>query len=1051
MRRSVASALFGLRLAVRGLWYRRSTALIVLVLAVVASAAAVVAPLYSRAAEESIVRDTLQRADVFTLAVHISRPQGDRQDPVDEDREAPFALAQMRNHLTHPAFGVAQVAYQTRGVYHPTKGPIQGSIVVGRVVERADVCAHLPSLTGRCPRQPSEGIVTRRSLALLGVKVGDTLPIDLRELTADESGVVAPTLLIKVVGAFEPVSVKNSYWVGQPYFSEFFPRSLPSGLGSAPPVADPVFVGQGTAATAGITGFTVDAPVLADRVRLDDAPTLIRQVRALNFFLSAYQLSSVTQLPAALKQADNGRDLVRIASPLAVTQLVLLSWWTLFLVVGSATEERSPELGLAKLRGLSQGQTGRFGLAEIVLLLVVAAPLGTVAGYFAVRAAGPHVFAPGTHVVLTSSVLLTVSIALSGGVVTAALAARRVFRRSVGDLLRRVPSRGSGRRGTVLEGVVVTLAIAGIAQLVSDRGGRPSPVALLAPGMVAVVGGLFASRALVGVARNGSVRAAQRGKAARLIGWCGVARRPGTARIASVLAIATCLMLIGVEAWTVAERNRVERSSAEVGAAVVLNVRAADSSALLAAVRKADPGGRYAMAAVEVDTSNQQDTVLAVDSSRAAHVLRWGPPGAKPSRSIRSLIAPPVPPSIILRPGRLEVTMTVTRLQSPSPLRMTVRLDHAGLAFELPMGTLVRGEHTYASDVPQSCRTGCRLAALSIGHAVSDLRTATASLTLARIAAGPDGDVVPLDTSFPKPTFWHSGPATTGGPEVTLRAGTSLRVDLVAPGGFDAEIVHSDAPDPLPAYAGSDAGRDASEPGSVPTVTSNGLSGTDTRYRAVRTGPFVPRAGRAALLVDLELALRGAASAPEGDRQVWLSRDDRTAERALTRALAGSDVRVLSRETAAATERRYAGDGAVLALRLLLVCGVAAVVVSVGALLVAAYVGRRQRAYEVAALRVVGLSRRTVRAMLLRENLGTVFVSLAAGGAAALVATWVVLPSLPQFDNASDTVAVRYAPDAASGWAALGGLGLILGAVGLAVAALQLRAGRSDRLREGVR
>jgi putative ABC transport system permease protein len=1047
----MASALVGLRLAVRGLWYRRSTALIVLVLAVVASAAAVVAPLYSRAAEESIVRDTLQNADVFTLGVHITRPQSDRQDPVDEDRQAPFAAIQMRNHLTHPAFGTVQTAYQTRGVYHPTAGPIRGSIVVGRVVERAGVCAHLPTLTGRCPSERSEGIVTRRSLALLGVKVGDTLPIDLRELTGDESGAVPPTLLIKIVGSFDPVSVKNSYWVGQPYFTEFFPRALPSGLGDAPPVADPVFVGPGTAAKAGITGFTVDAPVLATRVRLDDAPTLVRQVNRLNFFLSAYQLSSVTQLPSALKQADNGRNLVRIASPLAVTQLVLLSWWTLFLVVGSATEERSPELGLAKLRGLSQGQTGRFGLAEIVLLLVVAAPLGTVAGYVAVRAAGPHVFASGTQVVLTSSVLLTVTIALSGGVVTAALAARRVFRRPVGDLLRRVPSRGSGRRGTVLEGVVITLAIAGIAQLVSDRGGRPSPVALLAPGMVAVVGGLLASRLLVGVARNGSLRAAQRGKAARLIGWCGVARRPGTARIASVLAIATCLMLIGVEAWTVAERNRVERSSAEVGAAVVLGVRATDSNALLSAVRKADPSGRYAMAAVEVADSNQQDTVLAVDSSRADHIMRWGPPDAKPSRSVRSLIAPPVAPSIILRPARLEVTATVTRLQSPSPLRMTVRLDHAGLTVQVPMGTLVRGPHVYAADVPQSCRTGCRFAALSVGHAVSDLRTAQASLSLTRIATGPPGDVQPLDTSFRQATFWHAGTATTGGPQVTLQAGASLGVELVAPGGFDAEIVHSDAPDPLPAYAGSQAGQDTREPGSVPTVTSDGLSGTDTRYRAVRTGPFVPRAGRAALLVDLELALRQAESAPEGDRQVWLARDDPTAERRLTHALAAQDIRVLSRETSAAAERGYAGDGAVLALRLLLVCGAAAVVVSVGALLVAAYVGRRQRAYEVAALRVVGLSRRTVRAMLLRENLGTVFVSLVTGGAAALVATWVVLPSLPQFDNASDTVAVRYAPDAASGWAALGALGLILGAVALAVAALQLRAGRSDRLREGVR
>ena len=312
---------------------------------------------------------------------------------------------------------------------------------------------------------------------------------------------------------------------------------MPKGLITVPPVADPVFLGPGTAATAGITGFTVDAPVLANRVRLDDAPTLVAQVQRLNKFLSVYQLASVTQLPAALEQADNGRDLVRIASPLAVTQLVLLSWWTLFLVVGSATEERSPELGLAKLRGLSQGQTGRFGLAEIVLLLVVAAPLGTVAGYVAVRAAGPHVFAPGTHVALTSSVLLTVSIAPSGGVVTAALAARRVFRRSVADL------RCDGPRAVRWPGGTVPQS-AWCGTCAGDRRRhrpasarprrRPEMVALLAPGMVAVVGGLLASRLLVGAPATRPVGrgAASGGAAAGWIGWCGVARRPGNARIA---------------------------------------------------------------------------------------------------------------------------------------------------------------------------------------------------------------------------------------------------------------------------------------------------------------------------------------------------------------------------------------------------------------------------------------------------------------------------------------------------------------------------------------
>ena len=62
MKALMSSLLTTLRLAVGGIAYRRSTAVIVLLLAVVASTAAVVAPLYSRAAEESIARGALVRS-----------------------------------------------------------------------------------------------------------------------------------------------------------------------------------------------------------------------------------------------------------------------------------------------------------------------------------------------------------------------------------------------------------------------------------------------------------------------------------------------------------------------------------------------------------------------------------------------------------------------------------------------------------------------------------------------------------------------------------------------------------------------------------------------------------------------------------------------------------------------------------------------------------------------------------------------------------------------------------------------------------------------------
>ena len=261
-------------------------------------------------------------------------------------------------------------------------------------------------------------------------------------------------LTVQVVGAVDPVPVESPYWAGRPYFSSFYPEAAIRSLESVPPTADPVFVGPGSAALGRITTYTVDVPVLPLKVDLEDAATLRRQIRPLTDATSAYLVTTDSQLPSALARADDGRELVRIAAPLAVTQLVLLSWWTLYLVVGSATEERSPELGLAKLRGLTARQTRRFGLAEVFLLLLIAAPLGTLIGYLAVRGSARRIFAPGTEVVFTWPVLVTVLIAVAGGLVTAALSSRQVFRRPVSELLRRVPPRRAGRGAGLVDGVV---------------------------------------------------------------------------------------------------------------------------------------------------------------------------------------------------------------------------------------------------------------------------------------------------------------------------------------------------------------------------------------------------------------------------------------------------------------------------------------------------------------------------------------------------------------------------------------------------------------------
>jgi hypothetical protein len=1043
-----------IRLALAGLWFRRSTALIVLILATVASAASVVAPLYARAAEESIVRDTLSRADAFTLSVQVFVPASGSGAAIGAAQDGRFEARKVSRVLDHPAFGTPRLAWTGVGHYTPTAGPFAGGDVAGQVVERPGICEHLQLSQGRCPTAADEVLVVRRSLDLLGTEVGGSLSVELPNSTTIEAG-IPPVLDLKVVGSFDPVPVQSPYWAGRPYFSSYYPQARPVGIsGEDPPTADPVFLGPGGAAAGRITTYTVDTPVLPSRVRLDDGPVLRRQIHRLGNVNTAFQLSTYSQLPAALGRADDGRDLVRIAAPLAVTQLVLLSWWTLYLVVGSATEERSPELGLAKLRGLNARQTRRFGLAEIVLLLLVAAPLGTVIGYAAVTWAAPRVFAPGTAVVLTWSVLLTVLGAVLGGVVTAALSSRQVFRRPVSELLRRVPPRRGGRKAGLVEGVVLVLAVAGVVQLVSDRGGRPSPVALLAPGMVAVTGGLIAARLLVRVARRRTTRSLDTGRASGAVGWAGVARRPGTARIASVLAVATCLLLVGVQAWTVAERNRHERAAAETGAEVVLQVRAPSHRTLLDAVRAADPDGHFAMAAVQVSSSNQDARLLAVDASRADHVLEWGAPGSRPSQRVSRVLRPELPAPLRLGPGRLAVDVDLQDVDTPSPLLLTARLDDAGTESLVELGHLRTGDRSYTADLPDGCRpASCRLAALAVSHPGTDIETATATFVLRSIDFTPAGAgaAAPLPVDFRTPGAWRPVTPSIGGPEVRLTPGDGLGVTVQAPGGPPAEIVRGDSPEPLPAYSGRPEGAPDESGEELAADQTIGIDGQPTRYSTQHRVDYVPRLGRTAAMVDLDLALRLDESASFGDREIWLSRDDPTDEAALRAQLKKDDITVLRRETRGQLERVYAGDGAVLALRLLLVCGASAVLVAVGALLVAAYVGRRQRAYEVAAMRVVGVRRGTVRALLLRENVGTVLVALISGAVAALVATWVVLPALPQFDDPSAFVQVRYAPDAATAWAAVGGLGLLLVGVGLVVAVLQLRTGRADRLREGVR
>ena len=1028
--------MYRLVLVLRGLWWRRGLTAAVVIVATITTMAAALGPMYARAAGESTLRDQLASASVTATGLHYQ---------ATTDITSTYDYQAVLDQGPRPA---RIPGYPTRigGIFLPTGATGTGGAVDTDLLWRQGICDHVVITSGVCPTKAGQLLVSARTVAAriydwqLGEKIAlNGLSVD----GADANGFpIAEPADGVIVGTYRPTNTADPFWFGQNYFDAH--------VGRKSDTVDSVIVAPAEfhALTAPTNGeVDVDLPLVVGRVRWSTVPGLQRGVAHLSTLYSQSGGNFHTSVGAVIKAARHQRTLVYTGTTLVTLQLGLLAWLVLFQVVSDTAEARGNEIALAKVRGRGPLSTLRFGLAEPLVLLLLAIPLGLGLAFGVVHLFAATVLAPGTPVVVTSGAVLAAFIAFAGGVLAALLAAQRTLTRSALEQWQRTTSHvGQSRLALAVD---VLSAAAAVAALVVLRhrhhaGTGNDSAALLAPGLLVAAIALLGVRLLPPLCRVlvPATRASRR--VGLFLAARQVSRRPTGLRLASLLAIALGLATFAVAGESVALANRVARAKAELGAAQVASVQYSAADNPIDAVAKADPAGRWAMATATWLPDGGDSVVgrvLAVDGHRLAAVGLPAAGGPSVATIGREIVAATVPPVSVTAPQmRVRITATGLSRGVTPDVELDFRAPRKPLV-AVSAGPLRAGAHDYIARLP--CSIGCTLRGITWNRPITADRAQTGTVLVTELATGDGRSWTPLDTHLTQPGAWRaSGPIGTARDSVEATA-TGVRDRFENDNGGYGGITYASTPSPIPVVATHRAvvsGASAPVPLAMTDVTQ-----TSTSFAVRQYGRVLPGVLDDGLIVDVNyLNQQLPAFAGEATWSVWLGRD--APADALNR-LRATGLVVQSVKTEHNRVIVLGRQGPALALLLLLGCAVAGTVLAVGGTAISVSASSRRRSYELAALRTIGISTR----MLLRAGvyeqlllLGTAVVLGVPGG---LFAARLAIPAIPEFSDVTP-VALHYTPSALPVLVFVAGFVLLLTVTAVVAAVLLVRVAVPGRLRE---
>jgi hypothetical protein len=970
VQRSRAAIRLGILL--RAVGSRRASALVLFVASVVAVAAAAIGPIFLRAGDLS----TLSNA-------FASAPRGEADVLV----LANGGPTEFRRLVTAADEGVRR----GRGLLErPTVTADAGSSFVGAqqqsyradLLARSHLCAHLHFTEGRCPRRLDEVAVSGRSAAAARIGLGSHVRLGVPR----RSGAVGVT----VVGVYRPPSsVENRYWGGTNYFA--------FGTG-APPVQilDP-FVGSFATAL----GYArVAAPQLtadlswspraafAGRGVLE---TVLRTTTARIASDPSFHVS--TGLRTILARATAGAHLMRSIVLAIVLQLVLLVLVVLYAVARSTAVGRRPEAEFARRHGFTRPAMFALAVGEPAALIAAALPVGLLAAWVVVLASR-SVFVAGTPVTLDLwSVVAAIGVCCVG-VLAVALASVELWRRD--------DSSRAGRAALVevaLDASAVALALAGFLALAtqgSPAATQTNAFAFLAPGLLALGSGVIVLRivlALIGLAIG---RTAESPRIASYLALRELGRRPAVLRQALPLAAAVTVCLFAVGSYARAASNRSLLAHFQVGAGRVVDVSVRPGFDLEHAVRRADPSGRRAMAAVLYRSSYGR--LLAVDSARLAAVASWPRDLSSQAKDvIARRLSPPAPAPVVVRGAAVRLRIAVPPRTPALSLSLGLYDNVYGAGSTLELGPLRPGTHVYRASLRGDCPGACRVLDLSPAWEDPDEPFArVVRIELRGVAERVStGGWRPVAFGGGSARSWKAEPSVARVERSPSPHGVLFAVPGTLLGAAGVLFVPASAAVHVPAVVTS--GLEQLNPPTPPanTITLQDLDGNPLTVDAVTAVPTLPLVGTNGALVDLRFAERELTGPiVDSTDQVWLSD---AAGPGIVQALRKQGVTIGVTRRASALRARLDHSATALGYDLMLIVSPIAALLALGTIMFDIVSDGRRRRGELTALRVAGLSGRIVRRSLLLENLAVLATALIVGVGVGFGALALALPSLPEF------------------------------------------------------